>query len=73
MEREVYIDRMLNEHLCDDKTYKQLLNFEAERIIQDFKENLHEILVYTYEASIEDHEIIFFERGYKTYTRIPQF
>ena len=73
MEREVYIDRMLKEHLCDDKTYKQLINFEAERIIQDFKEDLHEILVYTHEASIEDHEIIFFERGYKTYTRIPQF
>ena len=73
MEREVYIDRMLTEHLCDGKTYKQLTCLEADNILQDFKEDLHELLVYTHETSLEDHERIFFERGYKTCTRIPQF
>ena len=55
MEREVYIDRMLTEHLCDGKTYKQLTCLEADNILQDFKEELHELLVYTHETSLEDH------------------
>ena len=41
--------------------------------MQDFKEDVHEMLFYTHEASLEEHERILFERGYTTYTRIPPF
>ena len=73
MERAIYIDRMLKEHLCDGQTHKNLTCLEAKVIMQDFKEDLHEMLVHTHATSLEDHEITFFERGYKTCTRIPQF
>ena len=73
MERRIYIQRMLDKHLCDGQTYDLLISIEANQILMDFKEELHELLVDKHSTSLEDQERTFFERGFMKCTRIPQF
>ena len=72
MEKEVYIERLLDEHLCDGKTYKQITPEEARTSFRDFYEDLQEILE-THERCLEDNERVYFMRGMQTADRIPQF
>lgn len=54
MERGVYIQHMLDKHLCVGETYTLFTTLEVEKIPQDFKEELQKLLVITHVPPLED-------------------
>jgi hypothetical protein len=72
MEREYYINRVLQEHLLNPPTYSQLQEEEAYTQIANTKTILNSILK-KYEKSILPAEQKYFARSAMKPTRIPQF
>ena len=72
MERDEYIEAMLEQHLLKGDNYQQLTKDEAHNSREEFEFELTEILQFEHVNDLTEHERTYFERGYQCMNRIPQ-
>lgn len=72
LERSVYKNRCLQDHLLDTTSYQQLTPEEAQSKLDKSKQLMMEIIT-GYRQSLAPHEVTYFERVFKLECRTPQF
>ena len=72
MERERYIDLILQEHLLDQQTYQPLEEDDARSLLREFELSVKIILQDNISRFTQD-EYTYFQRGFETFQHVPQF
>lgn len=72
MERDIYIQNVLNEHLLDSNTYMNLTKEEGIRELEMLKASLNSTLI-EHRLSLSPNETSYFSRSLALSKRIPQF
>jgi hypothetical protein len=72
LERAIYKQRCLQDHLLDTTSYKQLTPEEAQSKLDTSRKTM-EAIVRTHQHALAQNEITYFKRVFKIKCRIPQF
>ena len=72
LEKDVYKERCLKDHLLDTKTYKQLEPWEAYCKLKSATEDFQQ-LVQRQKKCLPESEQTYFQRGFEELRRMPQF
>ena len=72
MEWNEYVHCMLEQHLLKGDTYDLISEETAHKKLYEFRRELQEILTFDGERELTDSEKIYFTRGFKAHSRIPQ-